>query len=115
MPNLKMMFVGDDWQAINRFAGADVNLFLELNKSRNNTTIYSLNRNYRSRKDIVMAGNLLMKNQASECPKAMKLKAAKIQSTDLDDVWLEFRPEDQYMLSRKNDKSFSGEQALKKS
>ena len=47
-----------------------------------------------------------MKNQASELPIAVKVKAAKIQSTDLDDVWLEFRKEDKYMLSKKKTKSF---------
>ena len=32
LKNTKMMFVGDDWQAINRFSGADVNLFIQLKK-----------------------------------------------------------------------------------
>lgn len=106
LPHAKMMFVGDDWQAINRFAGADVNLFIELNKHYGETSGYALKKNYRSRKSIVEAGNLLMGGNSIEHSKAMKWEAAKIQSTDIDSVWLEFRKEDIYKAERQADQKF---------
>ena len=48
-PNLKLMFVGDDWQAINRFAGSNVDLFRTLNEHFNdNVSEHVLGNNYRS-------------------------------------------------------------------
>ena len=91
LPHAKMMFVGDDWQAINRFAGADVNLFIQLKKIYCDLSEYVLKSNYRSRKGIVEAGNLLMGDNSLEYANATNLEAAIIQSEYIDSVWLEFR------------------------
>lgn len=106
LPHAKMVFVGDDWQAINRFAGADVNLFIELNKCYSDISEYALKSNYRSRKRIVEAGNLLMGGNPIEHAKATKLEAAKIQSTDIDSVWLEFQKGEAYQAERQSDQKF---------
>ena len=105
-PNTKMMFVGDDWQAINRFSGADVNLFIQLKKHYYDLSEYTLKSNYRSRKGIVDAGNLLMGGNPIEHAKPTELAAAKIQSTDIDSVWLEFRKDEKYKYDRLSDQKF---------
>jgi DNA helicase-4 len=105
-PNTKMMFVGDDWQAINRFSGADVNLFIQLKKHYYGLSEYTLKSNYRSRKGIVDAGNLLMGGNPIEHAKPTELAAAKIQSTDIDSVWLEFRKDEKYKYDRLSDQKF---------
>ena len=106
LPNAKMMFVGDDWQAINRFAGANVNLFIELNKHYGKTAVYALKSNYRSRENIVKTGNLLMSGNTIEHSKAMNLRAAKIQSIEINKIWLELRNDDVYESERLSDKKF---------
>ena len=106
LPNVKMMFVGDDWQAINRFAGADVNLFINLNERYGETSGYSLKSNYRSCKEIVHAGNLLMGGNSVENAKATKLEAAQILSTDIHSVWLELRKDDEHQAARRSDQKF---------
>ncbi|MFN8520753.1 MAG: UvrD-helicase domain-containing protein [Chloroflexota bacterium] len=52
--------VGDDWQAINGFAGSNLQYFVEFPKHFRNTTTHVLHTNYRSTTSIVDAGNALM-------------------------------------------------------
>lgn len=106
LPKVKLMFVGDDWQAINRFAGADVNLFIDLSKQYNDATQYALKNNYRSRRTIVEAGNKLMSGNPIEHSKAKKLEEAIIQSIDLDAVWLELRKGEDFEAERQFDQKF---------
>ena len=56
-PSARVVSVGDDWQAINRFAGADVALFEELARTGEEVR---LSLNLRSRKNVVATGNRLM-------------------------------------------------------
>lgn len=106
LPNTKMMFVGDDWQAINRFSGADVNLFIQLKKDYCDISEYALKSNYRSRKRIVDAGNLLMAKNSIEHAIAKNLEAAQIHSKDFDTLWLEIRNEEKYKDDRLSDEKF---------
>ena len=54
--------VGDDWQAINGFAGSDLKFFKEFDNHFKNSSNLSLRKNYRSRKPIVDVSNALMEN-----------------------------------------------------
>lgn len=54
--------VGDNWQAINNFAGSDLRYFNDFAKYNNQSEIYSILTNYRSSRSIVETSNLLMKN-----------------------------------------------------
>lgn len=51
--NIMVFCVGDDWQAINRFAGSDLKYFSEFKKYFPNSRSYSVNKNYRSDNRIV--------------------------------------------------------------
>lgn len=60
-PKLQLFAVGDDWQAINRFAGSDVRYFTDFKHFfPEDSTIIPLLTNYRSRRCIVENANRFM-------------------------------------------------------
>ncbi len=59
-PKLQVFATGDDWQAINGFAGSNVHYFKNFKKLFNNSEVYTLANNYRSYKNIIEASNTLM-------------------------------------------------------
>ena len=60
-PDIKLYCVGDDWQAINAFAGSNLKFFNDFEKYFPNSGFANLSCNYRSYKNIVESGNQLMK------------------------------------------------------
>lgn len=58
----KLFCVGDNWQAINRFAGSNTTYFTEFSKYFGNAKQLKISTNYRSKKHIVGAGNSIMQN-----------------------------------------------------
>ena len=62
----RIFAVGDDWQAINSFAGSDLKFFRNFSSYFEGGTVRFLTINYRSGKKIVQAGNLLMKGLGKE-------------------------------------------------
>ena len=68
-PDLKMLCVGDDWQAINGFAGSDLEYFTNYSRWFEDAGIATLTTNYRCGERIMQLGNRLMKNhgEASRC------------------------------------------------
>ena len=59
-PNVELFCVGDDWQAINGFAGSDLRFFDEFSKYIGEARRLYISTNYRSSKLIVDIGNALM-------------------------------------------------------
>jgi len=59
-PNVRIFAVGDDWQAINGFAGSDLNFFINFDDFFENTNHYTLTNNYRSSPAIVDVSNSVM-------------------------------------------------------
>ena len=59
-PSIQLFCVGDDWQAINGFAGADLEYFTSFENSFPKSKILNLSTNYRSDKYIVEFGNQIM-------------------------------------------------------
>ncbi len=59
-PNLKVFAVGDDWQAINGFAGSDLKFFQRFSDFFPGSLTLELPNNYRSAKPIVETSNALM-------------------------------------------------------
>lgn len=72
-PAAHLFAVGDDWQAINRFAGSDVNYFIDFVKYfPEDTTNIPLMTNYRSDKRIVENANrYMLKNYNPKAKKAV--------------------------------------------
>lgn len=59
-PDIRLVAVGDDWQAINSFAGAELKFFNNFGHYFSGGECASLTTNYRSDANIVRAGNALM-------------------------------------------------------
>lgn len=57
--------VGDDWQAINKFAGSDLIYFKQFSNYFNPATKKLISKNYRSSRSIVEIGNTVMKGEGS--------------------------------------------------
>lgn len=62
-PNAMFFCVGDDWQAINKFAGADLRYFIGFQEFFQPSVRKLISRNYRSFKRIVETGNQVMINE----------------------------------------------------
>nr|WP_269781134.1 UvrD-helicase domain-containing protein [Lysinibacillus fusiformis] len=60
---VKLFCVGDDWQAINNFAGSDLKYFNEFEEIINNSKKLYITTNYRSYQNIVQVGNQVMKEK----------------------------------------------------
>ncbi len=78
-PTAHLLCVGDDWQAINRFAGSDVEYFLHFAKyfPEDHTKLF-LPTNYRSGKKIVKNANYFMSRAVGDykgCKSGNKTKA----------------------------------------
>ena len=65
----KICVVGDDYQSIYSFRGADINNFLNFTTTFNNYRIFELRRNYRSTPNIVNIGSQLIKNNRNQMKK----------------------------------------------
>lgn len=59
-PNVQFFCVGDDWQAINAFAGSDLEYFENFDQYFNNCSQQNIRTNYRSPREMVSVGNALM-------------------------------------------------------
>ncbi len=59
-PDLKIVAVGDDWQAINGFAGSDLKYFYKFADNYPPSDIALLSTNFRSQRKIVELGNRFM-------------------------------------------------------
>lgn len=59
-PQVGLYCVGDDWQAINAFAGSDLKFYDNFSKYLGNSSTIHLTTNFRSAKRIVDIGNTLM-------------------------------------------------------
>ena len=62
-PDVQFFCVGDDWQAINGFAGSDLRFFERFDEYFRDTSRFYLRANYRSARSIVEIGNALMHEQ----------------------------------------------------
>lgn len=65
----RLVVVGDDWQSIYGFRGADVRPFLNFPKIFKGTKRFDLAENYRSLKNIVTAGNAVIRNSSKQIRK----------------------------------------------
>ena len=65
----RVCVVGDDYQSIYSFRGANIDNILDYQNKFDNVRIFKLERNYRSTQKIVEAANSLMKHNARQIPK----------------------------------------------
>lgn len=67
----RIICVGDDWQSIYRFRGADIQVSLNFNRYFKNADQLFLSKNFRSQKRIVDLGNKIIKKSSSYIPKKL--------------------------------------------
>ena len=65
----KICVVGDDYQSIYSFRGANIDNILSFREQHSQTKLFKLERNYRSTRKIVEAANSLMKHNRRQIPK----------------------------------------------
>lgn len=86
-PGAQFFCVGDDWQAINGYAGAELRFFTDFTRYFRDTSQRCIRTNYRSLKSVVAVGNALMHGRGP---------VAKPERSDTGQVWLckldEFAP-----------------------
>ncbi|MGM0602677.1 MAG: ATP-dependent helicase [Bacillota bacterium] len=75
-PENNIFVVGDDWQGIYGFRGADINNILEFEEDYPAAEIIKLEKNYRSSKNIISASNELIKNNSQNKKKKTWTEAA---------------------------------------
>ena len=96
MPFTRLFVVGDDWQSIYKFRGADVGIALNFNKSFEGVKRLFLTDNFRSQSRIVSLGNKAIKLSKSYIRKKLKAHKSKSarplchiarQSDDISSIW----------------------------
>lgn len=92
-PSLRLFCVGDNWQAINGFAGSDLTYFNDFGRHFTDAVLLDLENNYRSQPNIVAQGNAFMagKHGAPSVPKA-SLPSEPIRLIYSNTVFVEQRP-----------------------
>jgi DNA helicase-4 len=108
-PKIRLMAVGDDWQAINGFAGAELRFFTDFARYFPGAGEATIATNYRSARSVVTWGNRLMNGLG---PKARAREGALTGETkvvDLGKEWIEFRSGPQYEEDRKRDAIYFGD------
>jgi DNA helicase-4 len=104
--SVKLFCVGDDWQAINAFAGSDLHFFDQFQSLISGAETGDLRNNYRSARPIVENGNRFMhgKGQPS-VPKRADLHG-KVETCYTDKIWIEQRRLEEYAKERASDERF---------
>ena len=82
-PHARFFCVGDDWQAINGFAGSDLRFFQNFEQFFEDARELPVATNYRSAKAIVNIGNVLMKHRGIPA-RAHKIMTGKVTIAVLD-------------------------------
>ena len=84
-PSASLFCVGDNWQAINSFAGSDLQFFTSFEDRYEDSKIYDMTINYRSAKKIVDTGNLLIAHNKTAPAKANRDDEGVVKIGVLDD------------------------------
>ena len=81
-PRARFFCVGDDWQAINGFAGSDLRFFQHFEQLFEDAHTLPVATNYRSAQSIVDVGNALMRGQGTPA-RAHKQTIGKVKIADI--------------------------------
>jgi len=82
-PDVEFFCVGDDWQAINAFAGSERRFFTNFDRYFDNSRSVEISTNYRSPVDVVRIGNDIMAGEGVPA-RASRKDRGSVQSCDLE-------------------------------
>lgn len=105
-PNAHLVCVGDDWQAINSFAGSDTTYFNQFSDHFQNGNTVTLLTNHRSQKAIVDFGNKVMFGQGEPGTATADHLGGKVETQTIDEIWIESREGISYENEREFDQRF---------
>ena len=108
-PKIRLMAVGDDWQAINGFAGAELRFFTDFARYFPGSGEATIATNYRSARSVVTWGNRLMNGLGPEARPREGALTGETKVVDLSKEWIEFRSDPQYENDRKRDAVYFGD------
>ncbi len=103
--DVRLFCVGDDWQAINGFAGSDLYYFSDFKRIIENSGTAHLLTNHRSSKKIVEKGNVLMEGRG-EPSKTHRDTEGLVHIECIDDVEIEARPNPKDAQKKEQDQKF---------
>lgn len=105
-PHIRLFCVGDDWQAINGFAGSDIQFFDKFEAWVQDGQVAHLLTNFRSLAAIVQTGNALMSNSSMRGKHLAQNSGGDVQIGYIDDVWIECRNSDTHVSQKIDDERF---------
>ena len=105
-PALKLFCVGDDWQAINAFAGSDLKYFSSFRRIMPGPDVGDLRNNYRSAPRLVRLGNRFMGDKGPPSEATLKETGSQIEVCRTDEIWIEQRSADSFAEARDMDTRF---------
>lgn len=108
-PKIRLMAVGDDWQAINGFAGAELRFFTDFARYFPGAGEATIATNYRSARSVVTWGNRLMNGLGPEARPREGALTGETRVVDISKEWIEFRSGPQYEEDRKRDAVYFGD------
>ena len=103
--DVRLFCVGDDWQAINGFAGSDLDYFDNFERIIENSGTAHLLTNHRSNKKIVEKSNVLMEGKGKPS-KPHRDTEGLVRIECVDDVKIEARPNPKDPQEKEQDKKF---------
>jgi DNA helicase-4 len=105
-PQVQLFCVGDDWQAINGFAGSDLQFFDKFREWVKDGQVAHLLTNFRSQAAIVRAGNALMQGCGRPGEHLPQNSGGDVQIGYMDDIWIELRNNDASVIQKTDDERF---------
>lgn len=98
-PGVQVFAVGDDWQAINGFAGSDLKFFTGFGDRFDPSVELPISTNYRSAPEVVALGNRVMDGRGTPAKSGPDRKPGRVMMADMSD----FRPHSTEELWWKHD------------
>ena len=105
-PNVNLVFVGDDWQAINSFAGSDLRFFNEYQTYFQDGRINHLLTNHRSQKAIVDNGNNLMLGRGEPSRALPDHNGGSVVRQEIDDIRINSRKDEATQTDEAEDERY---------
>ena len=88
-PEIRVVAVGDDWQAINGFAGAQLSFFEKFGSYFDGAGTANISKNYRSGRSIVGAGNKVMEGHGQQANTAPNTWSGHVETFDFRQAWVD--------------------------
>jgi DNA helicase-4 len=105
-PEVRLFCVGDDWQAINGFAGSDLSFFRRFEERYDRARRDDLLTNHRSCVSIVYQSNALMRDLGPPAQPRDDAMPGLIQIDPVDGVWIEGRTDEDHDEAYQSDRRF---------